>query len=443
MLRKLLSAQAILLAARLLGAALGFCSQLLLARVLTPTDLATFYAATSMAAIGGLVCAQGYSAIAARFISRYRERNRPRELAGFVGRARRATFAAAGALAAALCAFAIFWPGLAEGSRPAWLIAAVAIPAFASTSLYTAFGGAIRRFYASLLPEMIIRPAAFFLIVAAMLFAGIELSGAAAVFLMCGVCGAAAVAQWLSLRRHMPASGPSPSAALARRWRQEAWPLVLVMVFTGLFADLAILVASPFLVGIDLAAFSICIKLALLVGYAVQIAHQFVLPDLADAYARRDLRNIERRLRLAAALPVSICLAALIATHLFGAWILAIFGDHFAYAAGPLTLMILCQLLRAVAGPTTSMLTLEGAQRTNALCCGVSTLVLVAATAGLAPTFGLWGATIALTIAYVAWLGATAVALYRLSGIRADLPALIGSALARRVRQSALSIARS
>jgi O-antigen/teichoic acid export membrane protein len=99
--------------------------------------------------------------------------------------------------------------------------------------------------------------------------------------------------------------------------------------------------------------------------------------------------------------------------------------------------MIACQLLRAVAGPSTSLITLEGAQWTNAFCCGLAGLILFTASAVLAPLFGLWGATIALTIAYVAWTGASAVALYRLSGIRADLPALLTRTLAGRSMRAA------
>jgi O-antigen/teichoic acid export membrane protein len=80
-------------------------------------------------------------------------------------------------------------------------------------------------------------------------------------------------------------------------------------------------------------------------------------------------------------------------------------------------------LARALFGPSAPLLTVIGAQKENAALAvaalvvlgvlGVSNLVL-------APLYGVLGAAIAVAIATLFWLIATAVVLHRLSGMRAD-----------------------
>ena len=201
--------------------------------------------------------------------------------------------------------------------------------------------------------------------------------------------------------------------------------MVAVLMFTALFADFAIVAGSPFLTTSDIAQFGVCIKVAMLVGFAVQITHSLILPDLADAYAHRDRARVRPVLLRAATFPVALSVLALITTWIFGAHFLALFGDEFIPAQGPLLLMIACQALRAVAGPTHNLLMLEGAGKQNFWICVLAGSVLLVANILLAPMFGLWGSVEAASLAYTVWIIAGAVCLHRLSAPRADLFALL------------------
>ena len=57
----------------------------MLARTLQAHALGVFFSVTSLAAVVGLICAHGYPAIAARFVSRYREQGKERLIGAFVG----------------------------------------------------------------------------------------------------------------------------------------------------------------------------------------------------------------------------------------------------------------------------------------------------------------------------------------------------------------------
>ena len=83
-------------------------------------------------------------------------------------------------------------------------------------------------------------------------------------------------------------TAPAAPPRLVGVWRREAEPLIVVALFTYFFADVDILIVTPLLTSAETAAVGLCLKLALLVGFAVQVAHQVVVPDLADARARKD-----------------------------------------------------------------------------------------------------------------------------------------------------------
>jgi O-antigen/teichoic acid export membrane protein len=127
-----------------------------------------------------------------------------------------------------------------------------------------------------------------------------------------------ALNQYALLAKDVPrGKAPAPPKRLLTIWRREATPLILVALFTYFFADVAILMATP-LLSADTAAIGLCLKLALLVGFAVQVAHQVVVPDLADARARKDHDSIRDVVLRALAFPLAITLAATVVVALWG-----------------------------------------------------------------------------------------------------------------------------
>ena len=142
---------------------------------------------------------------------------------------------------------------------------------------------------------------------------------------------ALALLQYALLRKDLPkGAGPAAPPRLTRLWRREANPLILVALFTNFFADVDILFVTPLLPSADTAALGLCLKLLVLVGFAVQVAHQVVVPDLADARARKDKARSERRCCARFAFPLAITFGAMVIVALWGESLLAIFGPEFA-----------------------------------------------------------------------------------------------------------------
>ena len=430
---KPLSTPSLLLIIRLIGAAAGLLFQLLLARVLRPADLGTFFAASSLAAILGICAAQGYPAIAARFISRYVERKKRVWLASFLTISTRNSLMAS-ALAALLVVAAANVPfGVVnQDVRLAFSYAGISIPAFMSLTLLGSFGVAKRNFASALVPELVIRPLLLVLFVAAMLVSHTPITASDAILVFVGLTVLLAIIQHRLIWRDLPNIDFTSSTSLSRRWRTEAWTLLIPLLFSSFFADLTVVVAAPFLPAAELAAFGVSIKIAMIVGFGVQVAHQVILPDLSEAYARRQKEEIAGLLLRAAPFPIAFASLSFFITILFGRQALFLFGPEFGHAWAPLVLLVGCQIVRALAGPNQAILTLEGAQRLSLAICALACLVLLLGNAVLSSSYGLWGSVIATVLAYLVWILGGGLVLPMISAVRTDIVSVVMQSASRR-----------
>lgn len=429
-----LSTSSLLTFARVAGALAGFVTQVVLARTLQASALGLFYSVTATAAIVSLIAAGGYPAIAPRFMSRYRERGKDGLVAAFVARARRDATLYVAIATLLILALAWLWPGFSFEARLALAGAALSMPALASIRINGTFALVKRRFALCYLPDTCIRPFLLLAAIAVLVGLGVPLSAAEASWLLTFVVSILALGQYVLLGRIMPKSEGTPADAgrLAAVWQREAKPLILVALFTNFFGDVAILMVTPLMTSAETAALGLCLKLSLLVGFAVQVAHQVVVPDLADAHSRKDAASIGEVMRKALAFPLFATLAALAVVIVFGERILAIFGPEFSSASLPLVILMACQVFRAAFGPSVPLLTVVGAQRENAVLAVGGLAVLAIANVVLVPLYGVLGAAIAVVVATLAGSIGAAIVLARVSGLRTDAVHLIASARALR-----------
>jgi O-antigen/teichoic acid export membrane protein len=412
-LKVLASHSAAIMLSRLAGAGIGFLTQILLVRLMGAHHLGLFYAASSLAAVAGVIAAQGYPQIAARFAGRYRNKQDGPLLAAFTGHAVREGLIAATVMAAGVTAWALLWPDVDPAGRSAYVIAGWMILAIVVLNILTNVAGGIREFALCYMPEGLVRPLAFFMLVAAAGAAGMRLTADVAMLLFAVITATLAGAVMFMLTRQMPAVrwAPASQAAIGWRWRSEAWQLILLAIFTNFFADVGILAVVPFLSSSDVAIFGLCLKLALLVGYFVQIGQQMVVPDMADARHKGDHHRLRRAAWRSIAVPTLITIFSMVVIYAFGPLLLSIFGPEFESSSHVLLILLAAQLLRALAGPSAHLLTLSGIQRINMGLALTSLVLLAGSSALLAPKMGVEGAALAVLITYAYWIGFSAVAL--------------------------------
>ncbi|WP_349367375.1 lipopolysaccharide biosynthesis protein [Salinarimonas sp.] len=423
-------------AVRLVGAGAGFLAQLVMAKNLGATALGLFYAVTSLITVLAMLAIQGYPAVTTRFVARYRER--PSLTAAFVRAAARHAALGTAVAAAGLAGVALAWPFESGEIRAGLLIGAACLPFLAMLGHSAAVAAANRRFDIAYVPESLARPVLFLAGVVALAALGAPASGPLVIGLFAAVTAGVALVQTALASRLVPRVPSAPvRPRLSRRWRREAWGAAIVALFVGAFADVAIVLAAPLMAKADTAVFGLCLKLSFLVGFLVQAAHHVASPDLADARRAGDAARLGSAMRKAVILPVAATLAATLGALALGGPVLGLFGPEFGAGAGVLVLLLAAQAVRAIAGPSVTMLTLTGAQAQNAALCVMALAVLAAASLLLVPTYAALGAAGAVFLATLAWQIGVAMVLRRRGEPGTDLLTLAREAARRRAAAAA------
>jgi O-antigen/teichoic acid export membrane protein len=113
------------------------CTQLVLARHLSPADLGMFFAVTSLVAVTGMVVVQGYPSLAVRFVSRYRDN--PKLLGAFVRESSGVALRWAVLASGTILLGAAVWPGLSAQDRIGLAIGAFTVLPMAALNVHSAF----------------------------------------------------------------------------------------------------------------------------------------------------------------------------------------------------------------------------------------------------------------------------------------------------------------
>lgn len=432
---RLFESSAFITALRLAGAGAGFCAQLLLARKLGAAELGLFYAVTSLVAVLGLVGAQGYPGVATRFLARYRDRLPLQRR--FLRSAIASAAVGAAILAGALVAAAFLPLPFLDSLRLGLLMGAACLPFVVAINLAGEIAAAKRRFDIAYVFESLARPVLFLGAVLALVASGLAMSGAGVIALFFAITAFVALLQAVFARRLVPPGPVAPSAPrLARRWRGEARAAIIVALFLSAFADVAIVIAAPLMGKVDTAVFGLCLKLSFLVGFLVQAAHHVAGPEIAEARLLGDAARLRAAVVRAVMLPAAGTLLATLAALALGGFALSLFGADFAQGGPVLAILVAAQAVRALAGPSVTMLNLAGAQGRNAAFCVVALVALVLGSLALVPPFGAMGAAAAVLLAILVWQIAAAIALRRAGEAGTDAISLL---LARRAAGTAAS----
>ena len=424
----------LIMGARLVGASVGLISQVLLARLLGAEALGHVYLALSLAAVLAVICGLGLPSVTSRFIAQHGARRDLAGLAAFI-RGSRLSTALAAFVTVTLCGLVVLvWPADEHGGRLVLALGLATVPAFLALRLNGAIANGYRRFGTSYLPDLLGRPV-LLLIAAGIIATGLTYN-CAYTALSLHLAGISLLAFWqyravnriLDDEKSRMQPAEEPESPPKRRWLHHAMPMVPLALFTSMFADLAILFAGPFLAPDALATFGVCLKLALLIGFAVQVLHQITLPDAADAYVGEQHGLLRRLITRANGLGMMVCLASTIGVTVLGQWILGLFGPEFLAGHLCLVILSLSQLVRASLGPASHILALAGQERSTIPVSIVSMAALGVLNAVLIPTFGLVGAALSVLLTTLIWAGWLAALSHRRAGVVTILLPALGRA---------------
>ena len=423
----LFSTSVLLMAARVVGLLAGFGTQILLARLLEPEGLGIFYFATSIAYVVSMIAAFGYPVIAVRFISRYRTRGNDILKAAFVNRAQMDTAVVSFAGMVLVMILAVAIPG--DGpTRLAVAAAALAIPALALSKIYASVASAIREFALSYMLNLLWRPVLFIVVIGTVAIATAHSSALMAALVFSFVSVVIVVLQFKGLMQHFPSlTGRLPAdRRQILQWRIASAPLLILAAFSTFINDLNMALLGTIVSKPDLAVFGVCLKLALIVEYAVSLIHELAAPDISDALVRKQSSTVDMAVARVNVMAVIATSASVAGVVVLGHLVLSMFGPDFVRAFPILLMLVISQLIRAAFGPSMLTLISAGAQKSVVIVFSIAILGFAVGNLVLVPMFGLIGAGAAFILMTAYWTASLAIVAKHKVGLRLDIVASLG-----------------
>jgi len=389
-----------------LGAVFGLVVNGLLARLLDPDTLGTYFLMFSLAAFGAQISNLGMEKAVVRTVSAGLGTNRP----GMARAATRLAFTigSIGALVVAavivvglggFLARNVYRSELMSGGivfAAGWLIA---------MALQTLVGETFRGFQrfglATLFRGLSVD------ILSVVVFGLLWLRNARptlaqAVLLTVGVTAVSALAGGFLIWTRVRSLGRD-GHLMPREMLSIGWPLVVTnaLNFTlGTGVDLWVL--GAFRSAADVAVYGAAFRLVFFVATPFIIASQVVPPIIAELHAQGRKHDLESSLREVATIAGIPAVAVLLAFLLFGAPIMGIvYGDFFRQGATVLAILSVARLYAVCTGNSGSMLMMTGHQKTMMGITAISAAIAITAELLAVRPFGMVGVAVATASAQV------------------------------------------
>jgi O-antigen/teichoic acid export membrane protein len=408
--------------ARILGAALGFASQFVLARLLPIEQVGVVILGMSIAAFIALGSNGGYALMALTELPKFAAHGRKRLGDAFNQTAIMDSLVVYLALVViAVLATQAFT--FTDGQKLAALCGFICAPASFSIRYNSSLASAARYYKTSYVPDFLVRPALFLsgLLIASLVGLLTHAWHALAVFVF--VTFVTAVMQHLVLKNEALSLQhfKRPRSSFARKLRSRALALTIVSATMLAFSDIVILLGGIILPEKDLAVMGISMRLAAIAGFVLQAGQTLVTTDFSQALVRKQHDVVLALLKRINISTLGIVGAGLVGTLVLGDFALGLFGEEYRAGKWLLVLFMLGQSIRAMGGMNQQILSIHGYQLRTAGACVLTLVVLICLAVLLCKIYGPIGMGLAVVGAELVWLIALAAQAQSLCGTRGDI----------------------
>jgi O-antigen/teichoic acid export membrane protein len=408
--------------ARLAGAAIGFISQFLLARLLSVADVGVVLMGMSAASFVSLGANGGYALLAMTQLPKIATHGRQRLIDAFNNSA-----AFDGAVAfSVICVLglaAAYWMDFSQGQLIALGIGTLCAPASATIRFNSSVATAERRYHLAYVPDFIIRPLMFLVFLIFVFLTNFKIDAVYIMLAFAVTAYIAALGQARSLGknamtvRHIQ----RPPALYARRMRSRAFALTLVSAAMLAIADIVTLLSGFLLHEDEVAIVGITVRLAAIAGFVLQAGQMLVLTDFTQALVAKNQPMVRQLLLRINLMTLAIVGGSLLGGILLGEYVLSYFGDVYRQGAWLLVMFLIAQSIRAAGGMNQHILSINGYQVRMAGMCLATLAFLLLLAVVLSQKFGYFGIGYALIGYELSWLVLAGYQAQKHCGQRGDL----------------------
>ena len=375
---------------------LGFGATLLLSRILGVSGYGAYAFAFAWASVLAVPALLGLTPLVIRHVAAYRAREEWGPLRGILRRSNQAVALSAGSLVA--LGAVLGWAAHRsepELVRPFW-IGLLLVPIIALTALRQAAMQGLGRVVVGRLPETIVAPALFIVLIGGGALVGDALSPSSAIALQVVAAAVAFAIGAYLLRGSLPAAVRLVAPAYeTHTWARSALPLFAMSGVTAVNAQVGTIFLGALEGPEEAGIYGVASRVAVFTSFVALAATYPLMPAAARVYATQGRDELQRLVARSARVVALASIPLIVGLVVFAEPCLRLFGGDFEQGANALRLMALGEGVKVSLGFGGLALVMTGreGQLTKAVAAGAAATLLL--NPALIPFFGVEGAALA------------------------------------------------
>jgi len=395
--------------AQVLGVAVGFACQILIARLIGEEQYGIHAYVLSWLFVFALPSVFGMDTVALRFFSSYSESKAYAKIQGLMRFLRR--FVLAMSLLSWMVALAIagvfYWlDRITTEEAICYAIGFTAIPFVAQLNLNMRLLWACQKPVLSAALVNLLRPSLIAALVIASYFllpetitARESLAAYALATLVIVLVGMKIIRSF----REEHQSLAEPPEYERSVWLKAAVPFLLTSSFHIVIEQCSIILVGYYLGYTEAGFYSAASRMVGLAAFGLVATSAVVAPMISAAYTNNRMDDLRHSLRVAAATVFGLTIPLVLVLLLLGKWGLGFFGENFKVAYPVIVILCGGQLVNALSGCVGYLMTMTGNERAAARILFFAAILNVVLNATLIPIWGIQGAACATATTLVVW----------------------------------------
>jgi len=350
----------------------------------------------------------GFQVLAVREVAAYQATGKWGLLKGFIRQANIMVLVVSGVLVGmGLLVSWIFSGHYSSAQMNTFILGLALFPLIALGNLRGSILRGFQKIVQGQLPEMVLRPGIFLLLVGGYWWAAKthQLSPEFAMGLHVGAGLVAFLFGVVMLKRQLPRElKPVVREYETQRWVKSALLLSLITSMQIINSQTDVIMLGAMVGPREAGLYRVAVQSAILVVFGLSVVNMVVSPYFARYFAREEMDRLQSLATTCARVSLAFALPVFLVFYFFGGWILGtIFGAEFS--AGHTSLRILAggQLFSAAMGSVVILLSMTGHEFSLAKGLVVTAGLNIAVNFLLIPLWGMEGAAVATTLTMLFW----------------------------------------
>ena len=390
---------------RVVGAGTTFVTEVVVARVIGAESYGAYVYALGLIAMAGVVSKFGFDVTAMRFVAAYHLQGQFSLVRGFLRFSRKWVFTASVAVTCLLIAgLLVARNRISEEFQATILIGGPLLILLSLSQLEQGVLYGLRKTVYAELPLNVVRPLIVMLLAWGFSWSATKPAAPTALFWTLLATTGALAMSYLFVRRASMSDATAGGGPEERRyWLHTSRTLVLVAAAGIILSRTDVVMLGALVTSAEVGQYGAALRLSTLLIFFLLAVNSALGPLIAGLHARKEHHKLQRVVSLAStSIFVASSLAAIVLVA-FGKYLLQLFGPQFPVAYPVLIVMLVGQIINALAGPVALLLNMTGHQHDVAKVLALSATMNVVLNAVLIPRYGALGAAIAMSFSMASW----------------------------------------